>query len=160
MVRYGSEAKCWRSAYHALWPKGFCCPARTNRGRSTFQPHDHLPQRAFGHQTLRQAFEQWRSEYFELFHAGDRVRAADSQAGMHVLAWLPDYDHAQPDELIRHAHERGLGLYPVTPCHHGKPPVPGLILGYCGLPEAELREAMRLFGACLDSVDASRAEAA
>ncbi|WP_449425926.1 aminotransferase-like domain-containing protein, partial [Rhodanobacter lindaniclasticus] len=93
-------------------------------------------------------------------HGGDRVRIADSHAGMHVLAWLPDYDHAQLDELIRHAHERGLGLYPVAPCYHRKPAVPGLILGYCGLPEAELRDAMRLFGTCLDSIDARRSEAA
>jgi hypothetical protein len=32
-------------------------------------------------------------------HAGDRVRIADSHAGMHVLAWMPDYDHAQVDQL-------------------------------------------------------------
>ncbi|CAM5257489.1 Transcriptional regulator OS=Rhodanobacter lindaniclasticus OX=75310 GN=B1991_11350 PE=3 SV=1 [Rhodanobacter lindaniclasticus] len=93
-------------------------------------------------------------------HGGDRVRIADSHAGMHVLAWLPDYDHAQLDELIRHVYERGLGLYPVAPCYHRKPAVPGLILGYCGLPEAELRDAMRLFGTCLDSIDARRSEAA
>ena len=93
-------------------------------------------------------------------HAGNRVRIADSHAGMHVLAWLPEYDHAQLDELIRHAHERGLGLYPVAPCYHRKPAVPGLILGYCGLPEAELREAMRLFGSCLDTIDARRSAAA
>lgn len=89
-------------------------------------------------------------------YAGARVRVNDSQAGMHVVAWLPGYDYAQLDELIQHAHERGLGLYPVAPCYHRKPEIPGLILGYCGLPEAELREAMRLFGSCLDAVDAKR----
>lgn len=93
-------------------------------------------------------------------HAGERVLIDDAHAGMHVIAWLPDYDHALLDELIRHAHERGLGLYPVAPCYHERPAVPGLILGYCGLPEAELREAMRLFGACLDAIDARRVEAA
>ncbi|CAM5257362.1 MocR-like pyridoxine biosynthesis transcription factor PdxR [Rhodanobacter lindaniclasticus] len=91
-------------------------------------------------------------------HAGDRVRVNDSPAGMHVLAWLPGYDHAQLDALIGYAHEHGLGLYPVAPCYQQKPAIPGLILGYCGLPDAELREAMRLFGACLDAIDARRHE--
>jgi GntR family transcriptional regulator/MocR family aminotransferase len=93
-------------------------------------------------------------------YAGARVRVADSHAGMHVAAWLPDYDYAQLDDLIRHARERGLGLYPIAPCYHKRPPVPGLILGYCGLPDAELREAMRLFGSCLDTVDARNREIA
>lgn len=89
-------------------------------------------------------------------HAGTRVRIDDSHAGMHVVAWLPGYDHAQLDELIQVARERGLGLYSIAPCYQRKPEIPGLILGYCGLPEAELREAMRLFGACLDTIDARR----
>jgi len=93
-------------------------------------------------------------------YAGDRVHVADSHAGTHVIAWLPDYDHARLDELVRHAHDRGLGLYPIAPCYRRQPAVPGLILGYCGLPVAELREAVRLFGACLDSIDARRLEAA
>jgi GntR family transcriptional regulator/MocR family aminotransferase len=79
---------------------------------------------------------------------------------MHVVAWLPDYDYAQLDELIECAQERGLGLYTVASCYHRKPEIPGLILGYCGLPEAELREAMRLFGSCLDTIDARRHAAA
>jgi GntR family transcriptional regulator/MocR family aminotransferase len=93
-------------------------------------------------------------------HAGSRVRVNDSQAGMHVVAWLPDYDYAQLDELIECAQERGLGLYTVASCYHRKPEIPGLILGYCGLPEVELREAMRLFGSCLDTIDARRHAAA
>jgi len=91
-------------------------------------------------------------------YAGARVRIADSHAGMHVVAWLPDYDYAQLDALILHARERGLGLYPIAPCYQRRPAVPGLILGYCGLPDAELREAMRLFGSCLDTIDAERLE--
>lgn len=91
-------------------------------------------------------------------HAGSRAQVSDSHAGMHVVAWLPGYDYARLDELIAYAHDRGLGLYPIAPCYHQRPEVPGLILGYCGLPEAELREAMRLFGSCLDAIDARRIE--
>ncbi|MEO6800489.1 MAG: PLP-dependent aminotransferase family protein [Rhodanobacter sp.] len=93
-------------------------------------------------------------------HAGGRVQIADSHAGMHVLAWLAEYEHEQLDELIQHAHARGLGLYPVAPCYQQRPAVPGLILGYCGLSSSELREAMRLFGSCLDTIDARRLETA
>lgn len=93
-------------------------------------------------------------------HVGRRVLIDDSHAGMHVVAWLPDYDHAQLDTLIRHAHQRGLGLYPVSPCYHSKPTVPGLVLGYCGLPSSELSEAMRLLGCCLDATDTADFEAA
>ena len=86
----------------------------------------------------------------------DRVRIADSHAGMHVVVWLPGYDYAKLDALISHAHERGLGLYPMAPHYHARPDTPGLLLGYCGLPDAELHEAMRLFGECLDALDAQR----
>ena len=88
-------------------------------------------------------------------YAGARVQVADAHAGMHVVAWLPGYDHAQVDALIADAHERGLGLYSIAP-HYRKPPaVPGLILGYCGLSKAQLREATQLFGECLDAIDAA-----
>ena len=30
----------------------------------------------------------------------------------------------------------------------------GLLLGYCGLSTSELRDAMKLFGACMDEIDA------
>lgn len=87
-------------------------------------------------------------------NAGARVQVTDSCAGMHVTVWLPDYDHVQVDELITLAHERGLGLYPIAPHYQKRPAIPGLILGYCGLSKAQLREAMQLFGGCLDAIDA------
>ncbi|MEO8870725.1 MAG: PLP-dependent aminotransferase family protein [Granulicella sp.] len=87
-------------------------------------------------------------------HAGDRVQIADSHAGMHVVVWLPEYSYPQQDELIEYAHDLGLGLYPIAPFYQERPTVPGLILGYCGLSISELREAMRLFGSCLDVIDA------
>jgi GntR family transcriptional regulator/MocR family aminotransferase len=87
-------------------------------------------------------------------YAGERVRISDSHAGMHVVAWLPGHSHVQLDELVQYAHGRGLGLYPIASGYEVRPAIPGLIIGYCGLPSSELREAMRLFGACLDEIDA------
>lgn len=88
-------------------------------------------------------------------HVGKRVQIADSHAGMHVVVWMPDYGYAQVDTLIAHARERGLGLYPITPHYQQRPPVPGLMLGYSSLAKAQLRDAMQLFGECLDAIDAT-----
>lgn len=87
-------------------------------------------------------------------YAGDRVRIVHSPAGMHVVAWLNGYDHDRAEALITHAHDRGLGLYPMAPHYFTPPAQPGLLLGYCSLSVAELREAMQLFGECLDTVPA------
>ncbi|GFZ92358.1 PLP-dependent aminotransferase family protein [Dyella caseinilytica] len=83
-------------------------------------------------------------------HARDRVELTDTPAGMHVVVWLRDYDAAKCEALIGHAHDKGLGLYPVAPLYLDTPPRPGLMLGYCGASVTELREAMQLFGECLD----------
>ncbi|HTV85229.1 MAG TPA: PLP-dependent aminotransferase family protein [Dyella sp.] len=87
-------------------------------------------------------------------HAGDRIQISDTPAGMHVVAWLRDYDRARCEALIAYAHERGLGLYPISPLYIHPPQRQGLILGYCGLSVAELREAMQLLGQCLDHFEA------
>ncbi len=87
-------------------------------------------------------------------HVGDRVDIVDTPAGMHVVVWLRHYDYALTDALIALAQERGLGLHPMAPHYLKKPPCPGLILGYCSLSPSALREAMKLFGECLDLIDA------
>lgn len=89
-------------------------------------------------------------------HCGGRIQIDDSQAGMHVVVWLPTYDHAQVDTLIENAHQRGLGLYSMAPHYHTRPPTPGLMLGYCGLSVTELRKAIHVFGQCLDAIDVKR----
>lgn len=89
-------------------------------------------------------------------YAGARVEISDHPAGMHVTVWLRGYDHARAEALIELARERGLGLYPMAPHYLVPPARPGLLLGYCGLSVTTLREAMQLFGQCLDDMDARR----
>ena len=91
-------------------------------------------------------------------HVGDRVDLVDTPAGMHVVVWLRNYDYALTDALIALARERGLGLHPMAPHYLELPACPGLILGYCALSPSELREAMKLFGECLDVIDAKARE--
>lgn len=87
-------------------------------------------------------------------HARDRVEIVDTAAGMHLVVWLRNYDRERAEALVNLARTRGLGLYPLTPHYSNPPPREGLMLGYCGLSVTELREAMRLFGICLDEMDA------
>jgi GntR family transcriptional regulator/MocR family aminotransferase len=86
-------------------------------------------------------------------YAGTRVQIADSRAGMHLVVWMRDYTHAQVDALIALARTRELGIYPIAPYYETPPATPGLLLGYCSLPPADLHDAMRIFGECLDTLD-------
>ncbi|MFC3651832.1 PLP-dependent aminotransferase family protein [Dyella humi] len=86
-------------------------------------------------------------------HARDRVEITDTPAGMHLVAWLHGYDAPRCQALIAHAAEYGLGLHPMAPLYLHTPERQGLLLGYCGLSVNELREAMRLFGQCLDHME-------
>ena len=85
-------------------------------------------------------------------HAGNRVDVLDSQAGMHLVAWLRGFDGARCARLVAHAREHELGLYPIAPYYLDPPAQSGLLLGYAGLAPAEISTAMRLFGACLREV--------
>lgn len=87
-------------------------------------------------------------------HVGERVEIVDSPAGMHVVVWFRDYDRAQAEALLELACSRGLGMYSMAPHYLNPPSRQGLLLGYCGLSTSELRDAMRLFGACMDEIDA------
>ncbi len=82
-------------------------------------------------------------------HAGSAVEVVDSNAGMHLTAWLRSASHADCERLAAHARERGLGLYTVAPYALQMPLRPGLLLGYAALPPADIESALRLFGRCL-----------
>ena len=90
-------------------------------------------------------------------HAGDRFDINDSHAGMHLVAWLRDMDHAQCRALIDYALTQGLGLHAIAPAYFTPPPRPGLLLGYAGLSVAELREATALLGRCLRTLPTAAA---
>ncbi|HKT28136.1 PLP-dependent aminotransferase family protein [Dyella sp.] len=86
-------------------------------------------------------------------HARDRVEITDTPAGMHMVVWLRGYDAPRREALVAYAHEHGLGLHPMSPLYARAPERQGLLLGYCSLSVNELREAMRLFGQCLDYME-------
>ena len=89
-------------------------------------------------------------------HAAGVVEVVDSNAGMHLTAWLVDVSHTDSERLIEHAKTRGLGLYAIAPYCLKPPPRPGLVFGYAGLPPADIDAAMKLFGKCLDELGFAR----
>ncbi len=82
-------------------------------------------------------------------HAANAVEVVDSNAGMHLAAWLTSADHADCERLAAHARMRGLGLYTIAPYSLQKSSRPGLLLGYAGLPPTDIEAAMKLLGRCL-----------
>ena len=82
-------------------------------------------------------------------HGAGIVEVVDSNAGMHLTAWLEGVGHADCERLIDHARARGLGLYAIAPYCLKPPPRPGLVLGYAGLPPQDIEAAMKLFGKCV-----------
>jgi GntR family transcriptional regulator/MocR family aminotransferase len=79
-----------------------------------------------------------------------RLEIADSHAGMHLVAWMKGATMADGERFLQDARRVGLGLHPIHP-HYMEPPDSfGLLLGFCGLSTAQIREAMPLFHQCLD----------
>lgn len=92
-------------------------------------------------------------------HAGKHLEIVDAGAGRYLLAWLRGHDHASAEALIAQARARGLGLHPVDPHYAGRPPRPGLLLGFARLSGTALREAVQLLGQCLDEAGSRHAAA-
>lgn len=82
-----------------------------------------------------------------------RVRIADSRAGMHVAAWVEGHGAADVERLLAIGLRHGLGLHSILPHYHAPPDRCGLLFGFASLSVAELREALPLFGRCLEEFE-------
>jgi GntR family transcriptional regulator/MocR family aminotransferase len=92
---------------------------------------------------LLEGLRQWSDEH---------VRVSESQAGMHVVVWLPRLSYEQLAQLIELGASRGLGLHPVHPYYRAPPPHPGLLVGFAGLSCTQIRTATQLLGHCLNEI--------
>jgi GntR family transcriptional regulator/MocR family aminotransferase len=89
---------------------------------------------------------------------GDRVEIVGANAGIHVVVWLRDLPAERLDDLIARAADRGIGLYSVAPYYANPPAMAGLLLGYAGLTEREIRDGIRLLSGLFDRPTRRRAQ--
>jgi GntR family transcriptional regulator / MocR family aminotransferase len=73
-------------------------------------------------------------------HLGDCVTIGPADAGIHLLAWLPD--HVDDVALAETALRRDVACMPLSPHYQGAAR-PGLLLGFGGMPEERLAEGVR-----------------
>jgi GntR family transcriptional regulator/MocR family aminotransferase len=83
---------------------------------------------------------------------GDRIEIVGENAGIHMVVWLRDVTAAHLDDLITCAADRGVGIYSVAPYYLKPPRTAGLLLGYAGLTEREIRDGVRLLGEAIASL--------
>ncbi|TCG05540.1 DNA-binding protein [Paraburkholderia steynii] len=76
------------------------------------------------------------------------VEIQPSDQGMHIVAWLPE---GTDDCLIAEmAYMAGIAVRAITPMYEGPSPRPGLMLGFGGFSESQLREGVAKLKAILD----------
>ena len=94
-----------------------------------------------------------RAALLEGLHAisDGRLDINDSHAGMHLVVWLRGKKNADLDSMLAHAQRLGLSLHTIRPHYLRAPEGAGLLMGYCGLSVAQIREAIMLFGRVLDA---------
>lgn len=80
-----------------------------------------------------------------------RLEIADSRAGMHLVVWLRGKRNADLDAIVEHAQRLGIGLHTIRPHYLVAPEGAGLLMGYCGLSVAQIREAMPVLERVLDA---------
>jgi len=94
-----------------------------------------------------------RAALLEGLHAisDGRLDINDSHAGMHLVVWLRGKKNADLDPMLAHAQRLGLSLHTIRPHYLRAPEGAGLLMGYCGLSVAQIREAIVLFARVLDA---------
>jgi len=85
-------------------------------------------------------------------HLGARARVSGTDAGLHVLVWLPEIPAARAAALRREAAARDVGVYPVTPYYAHPPTAAGLVLGYAALTERAIEEGIARLAEAYDAV--------
>jgi GntR family transcriptional regulator/MocR family aminotransferase len=74
---------------------------------------------------------------------GTRVEITGANAGMHLLLWFNDLSPRGLDTIIAAAAHAGVGVYAVAPCYTQPPQRAGLLLGYTGMSETDIRAGIQ-----------------
>lgn len=81
-------------------------------------------------------------------HLPGRARVVGAAAGLHVVLWLPFLRPQDEPNLVAAAHDRGVGVYPLSPLFATPPPRnpprhAGLVLGYAALTVDQIQQGIR-----------------
>jgi GntR family transcriptional regulator / MocR family aminotransferase len=79
---------------------------------------------------------------------GDHATVTGQRAGTHVVLWPKS--KLTENEIIARAAEHEVTVYGIAPYYLTKPKLPGLILGYARMKEADIREGIRRLGEALE----------
>lgn len=90
---------------------------------------------------------------------GDAVQVTGTNAGIHVVVWLPDLPGERTDELVQRARARDVGLYPVAGAYASPPLRAGLLFGYGEIDEEGIRVGVRRFAEVVGELCAERSGA-
>lgn len=75
---------------------------------------------------------------------------ANSDAGMHLTAWLPP--GIDDRDVVRRAAARGISATALSSCYAGKAPRTGLVLGFGGADEAQIGRAVETLAGIIQGV--------
>ena len=81
---------------------------------------------------------------------GDAVEVMGTEAGIHLVMWLREVRADDIHALLEAASEAGVGLHSIAPYYLRPPDRAGLLIGYGGLDEGQIRIGIRRFAAALD----------
>lgn len=76
-------------------------------------------------------------------YIGKRGQVASSNAGLHVLLWLPGTPFGRTGDICRKAASVGVGVYSIAPSFCIPPKDAGLLLGYAALTVKEITAGIR-----------------
>jgi GntR family transcriptional regulator/MocR family aminotransferase len=82
---------------------------------------------------------------------GPAARVEGANAGLHALLWLDGVSPRRLDDVVRRAQGAGVGLYPVRRFYLRPPRRAGLLLGYAGLTEDDIRRGIDVLADLLPS---------
>lgn len=114
---------------------------------------------------LRQTAAELRRRRRTLFESVNRWCSGemvldDSGAGMHCVAWLPNFQRSETLRLVELAKAHSVAIHSIHPQYRAHPPASeGLLLGFASASPAQIREAIRRLGECLETVLSERSSA-
>ena len=82
-------------------------------------------------------------------HFGARVEVRGANAGVHLIAWIPELRADDVAGVVDRAWKAGVGVYPIAGYYLEPPPTAGIMLGYASLNERDIRAGVRLLATAL-----------